>query len=203
MYDKFISYDDIFDWQDDVTERLEKNPIHPDQNISEDLVALFEIADICNQIDNFVEKKENELDSLYDKLHYSYNEFGERNDHEYRQKCSKDILKNSKWKEEIDLVKEKDKIDTLMYIKQKGLIVDKLKFLNENDVPIVCLSAVIWDVDTWYNDDEDPCVFVLPEYILNATWNIQLPEEDDVSLEINIDQIKEIIVDETKYTFLL
>jgi len=32
--------------------------------------------------------------------------------------------------------------------------------------------------------------------------NVELPSEDDQPFEINIDQIKEIIVEETKYIFL-
>ena len=97
------------------------------------------------------------------------------------------------------LVQEQDKINILKYIAKKGLIVDRFKFLDEEDIPVTCMSVAVWPLDTWY---DEPCVFIYPEFLLNATWNIEPPEDDDVSWEIDIDQIKEIIVDETKYTFL-
>jgi|GEM_PF-1776637 len=99
--------------------------------------------EIYGKIDNFVEIQENKLDKLDAQLYYMYNEFGERNDYEYRNKRSKNVLENAKRKKEITLIKEKDKIDMLLNIKQKNFIVDKIKFLNENNVSIICLSAVI------------------------------------------------------------
>jgi len=203
MEDKFIPYNDIFDRQDETPEKLGLKSDSHDPNIAQDLVTMLEITDVRNQMDNFVESWENRLDQLYEKLNYSYNKFGERNDYEYSQKRSRKILEGAKWKKEINLVQEKDKIDTLMNIKKKWLIVDSFTFIDEHDAPIKCLSVEIWDIDWGDGENEDPIVFVLPEFVLNAAWHVELPEDDDMSFEINIDQIKEIIVDETKYTFLL
>lgn len=201
MKDKFISYDHIIDGQDDIPKELDKNP-SVDPFVTEDLVTLFKMKEIFSEMDNFIEMKENKLDILENKLHYTYDEFGARTDYEYREKRSKNMLENTKWKEEVSLVKEQDKIEILMHMKEKGLIIDKLNFVDEDDINTICLSVVIWDISNVWNEDEDPCVFLFPEFILNMAGNVELPSEDDQPFEINIDQIKEIIVEETKYIFL-
>ena len=201
MKDKFVTYGDIFDWSLDVPENLEKNSIELDKYVIIDLIILFQMKEICNDIDNVVGQKKNKLGALDVQLHHSYNELGERNDYEYRQNTSTSMTKNTERKKEITLISEKDKIDTLLYIKEKGMLVDKISFLNDNNHSIACFGAMLWDIDTWYDEDETPCVFILPGIILNAGWSIQSPE-DDVSLEVNLDQIKEIIVDETRYIFM-
>jgi hypothetical protein len=53
------------------------------------------------------------------------------------------MIENTKRKEEIVLMKEKDKIDTLTYIKNKGLVIDRIRFLDDHDVSIVYLSATL------------------------------------------------------------
>ncbi|MFA7298377.1 MAG: hypothetical protein WC010_01905 [Candidatus Absconditabacterales bacterium] len=201
MKDKFISYDHIIDGQDDIPKELDKNP-SVDPFVTEDLVTLFKMKEIFSEMDNFIEMKENKLDILENKLHYTYDEFGARTDYEYREKRSKNMLENTKWKEEVSLVKEQDKIEILMHMKEKGLIIDKLNFVDEDDINTICLSVVIGDISNVGNEDEDPCVFLFPEFILNMAGNVELPSEDDQPFEINIDQIKEIIVEETKYIFL-
>jgi hypothetical protein len=80
-------------------------------------------------------------------------------------------------------------------------VIDSFVFTDENESSIKCLSVALWEIDTWYNNDEDPIVFILPEFVLNETWNV-LQELEDMSFEIWIDQITEIIVDKIKYTFL-
>jgi hypothetical protein len=76
--------------------------------------------------------------------------------------------------------------------------------LDDHDVSIVYLSATLWDVERWDSeDDDDPWVYVFPEFMLNASWHVEASPDEDNSVEVNIDQIKEIIVDETKYIFML
>jgi len=142
MKDKFISYDHIIDGQDDIPKELDKNP-SVDPFVTEDLVTLFKMKEIFSEMDNFIEMKENKLDILENKLHYTYDEFGARTDYEYREKRSKNMLENTKWKEEVSLVKEQDKIEILMHMKEKGLIIDKLNFVDEDDINTICLSVVI------------------------------------------------------------
>ena len=196
MEDKFISYNDIFDGQNPIPRELEKKPSDIDPYIVEDLATLFAINDIYNEADNFFEITKKKYDLLNKKLNYSYDGYWFRKDSQ-----SKNALEAVKWKEDLSLVREQDKIDLLAYIREKGLIVDKLKFLDEDDDPVICLSCEIWDIDTWGEDDDDCCVFILPEFVLSATWRIEKPE-DDLTWEIDIEQIKEIIVDEIKYTFI-
>jgi hypothetical protein len=143
MYDKFISYRDIIDEDKDVAERLDRKVYDPDPCIVEDLVVMLKMDDLYNQMDNFVEAQQNKLDVLDEQMNYSYNEAGERNDYEYRKSRSKYMIENTKRKEEIVLMKEKDKIDTLTYIKDKGLVIDRIRFLDDHDVSIVYLSATL------------------------------------------------------------
>jgi len=204
MYDKFVSYKDIFDVDGNVPEKLDRKTSDPDPCIVEDLVVMLKMDDLYNQMDNFIETQQNKLDELDDQMNYSYNELGERNDYEYRKNRSKHIVENTKRKEEVVLMKEKDKIDTLTYIKNKGLVIDRIRFLDDHDVSIVYLSATLWDVERWdTEDDDEPWVYVFPEFMLNASWHIEASPDEDSSVEVDIDQIKEIIVDETKYIFML
>ena len=41
------------------------------------------------------------------------------------------------------LVQEQDKINILKYIAKKGLIVDRFKFLDEEDIPVTCMSVAV------------------------------------------------------------
>lgn len=203
MKDKMIKYKDIFDGQDDIPEILHRWSSDSDPSITQDIVTLFQMREIFTERDNFVEVQENKLDVLEEQLNYSYDKFGNRDDAVSKQRRSKNVVENIKWKEEICVLKEQEKINILMHITQKGLIVDKINFLDEEDIPVTCMSVAIWSVDMWNDDDEGPCVFIYPEFVLNATWNLEPPEDDDLSWEIDVDQIREIIVDNTKYTFLL
>lgn len=204
MKNNFIQYKDIFDGQDDIPEKLYTKKIEVNPYIMEDIITIFKIKEIQNEMDSVLEIKKNRLEKLEQELNYSYDSMGRRDD-ENNLSQLKNAWENGKWKEEVSLVREEDKINILRYFAQRGLIIDKLKFIGEHDLPLTCLWVVIWWVDLGYDeedDDECPCVFIHPEFILNSAWHIQ-PPEDDTSWEINIDEIKEIIVDNTKYTFLL
>jgi len=143
MYDKFITYNEIFDGQKDVPETLEKTIYEADPHTVRDLVIIFEITDTNVQIDSFIEIQQNKIDFIDKKMHYAYNEFGQRIDKEIDQKRSKNVLENITWKEEINVVEEREKINILRYIAQKGLMIDKFKFLGEHDLLVTCLSVVI------------------------------------------------------------
>ncbi len=204
MHDKWISYKDISDGQTEVKEWLERKSRDPDPYIVEDLAKILQINDLDIQINSFIEIQDNKMDELSDQIHYSYNEFGTRTDLNPHNKRSKELVKNAKRKDEVVLMKEEDKIDILNYIKDKWLVVDSIKCMDDDDKTVTYLSAVIWDIEMEENDDEDesPWVFVFPEFVLNASWNVEPSPDEGMTLEMEVDQIKEIIVDETKYTFM-
>ncbi len=201
MYDKFITYNDIFDGAEDSPESYEPKPWNVDPNIQQDLVTLFQMKEIDIQIENFIEYKEWKIRKLENDLHYTYNYFGERDDDESRKMRSRKIMEKVVWKEEVTLIKKQDKLDILMYIKQKWLIIDRLWY-NEWDGEMVCLSVIICEVDQGDEEDDDSYIFIQPEFVLNKTGHVQTWEED-MSLEIFLDDIKEIVVDDVRYVFPL
>lgn len=203
MGDEFISYNDIFDGQEYIPEKPDKKSYEPDPYIAEDLVILFRMRAISDETDIFVGEQKKKIDKLKNQLHYSYNDWDQKTNDTNDQERSKNTLENIQWKEEIQIIKEEEKINILKHITQKGLIIDRLKFIGEDDLPMTCLSIAIWSVDTWDDEAEDPCILINAEFVLNMAWGIESPVEDDTAWEINIDEIKEIIVDNTKYIFLL
>ena len=94
MENKFITYKDIFDGDQNVPENLDKGLHDIDIHTNKDLVLLFQIRNISNTTKSFIEVQENTIASLESKLHYSYNEFGERDDTECKQQHSKNVLEN-------------------------------------------------------------------------------------------------------------
>jgi len=163
-------------------------------------------------------------DALEEQLHYSYNDLYERNDSEYRQNRSKDVWENVKWEEKISLIGDQEKMDILIYIRKKWLIIDSLKYDVGND-QLIALSVTIWEVgeynDDWDDDLDDDWndiwdddfdgtwdgnldsrhISIYPEFIVNKIWHIQRDKED-CFIDIGINRIREIIADNTKYTFL-
>lgn len=203
MGDEFISSNDISDGQEYVPEILDKKSYEPDPYIAQDLIILFKMRMVLDETNIFLGEQKKRIDKLRDQLHYSYDGFDQKNDAYDNQNRSKNISENIQWKDEVDIVREEEKLNILKYIAQKGLIIDRFKFIGEHDIPVTCLSVVIWWIDMWDNEEDDPCVFINAEFVLNMTWGIELPEEDVTILEINIDEVKEIIVENTRYTFLL
>lgn len=203
MGDEFISYNDIFDGQEYIPEKSDKKSFEPDPYIAQDLITLFKMRTISDETNIFIGEQKKKIDRLKNQLHYSYDDFDQKNDNHANKDRSKNTLENVRWKEEINVVREEEKINILRYIAQKGFIIDRFKFIGEHDLPVTCLSVAIWSIDVWDDEDEDPCVLINAEFVLNVAWGIESPVEDDTAWEINIDEIKELIVDNTKYTFLL
>ena len=203
MGDEFISYNDIWDGQEYIPEKQDKKSYDPDPYITQDLVTLFKMRIISDETSIFIGEQKKKIDKLKKQLHYSYDDFDQKTEAYDNQNRSKNISENIQWKEEIAIVREEEKINILKYIAQKGLIIDRFKFIGEHDIPVTCLSVAIWCVDMGDDEDEDPCVFIDAEFVLNIAWGIEMPEEDTTAWEINIDEIKELVVDNTKYTFLL
>ena len=86
------------------TEKIEINKYIP-----EDLVTLFKIKEIHNEIDNTTQIKRNRIEELEKLLNYSYDDFWQRKDKEDAQEPSKNIWENIRWNQEIHLVKEEEK----------------------------------------------------------------------------------------------
>jgi hypothetical protein len=63
--------------------------------------------------------KDHSINTLKQKLNYSYDEFGDRNDPEYLKKRSKNALVGPNGQEEILLIHEKEKIEKLIDLKKK------------------------------------------------------------------------------------
>ena len=201
MDDKIIKYDNILDGQTEIPERSDKKLSGSDSHLIKDLTILLTIRDIYNGIDNFIEAQRNRADALDEQLKYTYGEWDKRNDDAYLQIRSKAVLENVKREKEITLTDEKDKINILMDIKKKCLPINKLIFVDEDEITVSCLSVVIWSMDIG-DDDEASCVRVHPEFVLNIAWDMTPPKEDDVYREIDLDQIQEIIINDIKYTFV-
>lgn len=204
MKNKFISYDDIGDGKYDIPEKIDKQPGENNPYVSQDLIVLLEIQEARNQMHTITGIRKNKIEMLKQQLNYSYDKNSQRNDYDEYQQRSKNVLENVKRNNEVSVVTEEAKLKVLKDIMQKGLIVDKIRFSYEEAAPMTCLSVVIWDIDEWYDDeDEEPYIYIHPEFVLNAAWHIQQPaEEDDISWEISLDEIQEIIVNNTRYTFL-
>jgi hypothetical protein len=98
------------------------------------------------------------------------------------------------------LIHEKEKIEKLIDLKKKWIIIDQLKFIDESEDELVC----VWEIFSIVpgSKDKKSHIFIVLEMILNSTWDVQFPERDDKLLEISVDQIDEIIVDEKRYKFL-
>ena len=75
MKNKFITHKDIFDGQDDIPEKLCTEKIEINKYIPEDLVTLFKIKEIHNEIDNTIQIKRNRIEELEKLLNYSYDDF--------------------------------------------------------------------------------------------------------------------------------
>ncbi|MEI7558147.1 MAG: hypothetical protein WCJ45_04955 [bacterium] len=82
MKNKFIQYKDIFDGQDDIPETLYTQKIEVNPYIMEDLITIFKIKEINNEMDSILEIKKNRLEKLEQELNYSYDSMGRRNDEE-------------------------------------------------------------------------------------------------------------------------
>lgn len=203
MGDEFINSNEIFDGQEYIPEKMDKESYEPDPYIAQDLVILFKMRAISDETYILIGEQKKKIDKLKSQLKYSYNDFDQKKDDFDDQYRSKYILENITWKKEINVVVEQEKINVLKYISQKGLIIDRLKFLGEQDLIVTCLWVAIWSVDLWNEEDEDPCVSIQPEFVLNAVGGIEPPTDDDMLWEVDVDQIKEIVVDNTKYTFFL
>jgi hypothetical protein len=139
MKNNFIAYKDIVAGKQDIPETIDKKLSEVDPHISQDLVTIFQIKEIHAEMNNFIEMQGNKIDTLERKLNYSYDKLGKRVDDGYTKDGSKNILENITWKEEINVVIEQEKINVLKYISQKGLIIDRLKFLGEQDLTTTCL----------------------------------------------------------------
>lgn len=112
-----------------------------DPHVSKRLAKLLELNDEIAAQEIFCEIKGKKIESLYQEL----NEI----DEEYnKQRFSKFIPEDVQCKEEVFFVKEKDKLDILNTIKDKNLVIDKIKVkpFGENIVTIR-LSVLIGEID--------------------------------------------------------
>ncbi|MEI7918686.1 MAG: hypothetical protein WCH65_00270 [bacterium] len=100
---------------------------------------MFTIENNENKIHTLFSLQEN----LYEKLNYSYNEFGERDYKETRDIRYKQTLNNIQRKKEITLIQESEKIKFLEKILKKGELIDKIRFIDYNDNEKICLSTII------------------------------------------------------------
>jgi len=212
--DKFVPYNKIFKSQI-VEEGVWKNPQKSDPNVRKDLAILLQMNQLEDKMNSFIKIQKEKIARFREKLRYSYDEYNRRDDIEYRRKNSKKILQNAEWKKEISLMNDKDKVDILNYIMDRDLTLDQLKFINDDDKSITCYSVFISalydpqdcegnegdDRDDDISDDSGLCVAVCPEFLLNAAWSLE-KEIKNPMLQVDIEQIKEIIVNKVKYKFL-
>lgn len=203
MKDKLVSYQDILDGQDDIPEMVDRGRIKPNPYIIQYLVNILQIADEKNAQQNFDEMKNNKIDKLYSNMKESYEKSNILKGNKIN---SKNAQENIQRKKEIKLMKEKDKMEILVYIKNGELIVDTMKFIYADDDDqeqiITWLWVIIWDIGTWFEGEEDSVIYAIPEFVLDSRWWYIKPDDSDHSWEIELDKIQEIIVDETRYLFL-
>ncbi|MEI6774324.1 MAG: hypothetical protein WCL18_06115 [bacterium] len=108
-----------------------------------DLTILLKMRDIYNGIDNVIESQRNKANELDRQLKYSYDEGDKRIDDAYLKIRSKVALENVKRAKEITFTDEKDKINMLMDIKNKGSYIHKFVFADEDELTVICLSVTI------------------------------------------------------------
>lgn len=214
MKDKFnlISYGEYFSDPNRIREIQEKWTYTVDEHTAKDLIILMEINEKCNEAWNILYIKEKEIRELEDKLHHFYDVDGERADYEYRNDIVNNILKNTKWGKEICVSKKKEKFSILKRIQKKGALIDMVTFVDEENTTKVCLQVEICYFNFWWDNNQDVCIYTIPNFVLDSIGGVPTLEDDqeyidddsnsDNVVPIVIDQIKEIIVDEKKYTFL-
>ncbi len=191
---EYLLYNEIIAGQRNVQEWLEKGNLEPDPALVQDLVTLFTIENNENKIHTLFSLQEN----LYEKLNYSYNEFGERDYKETRDIRYKQTLNNIQRKKEITLIQESEKIKFLEKILKKGELIDKIRFIDYNDNEKICLSTIIWFIET----GEDPILHVISEFVANTSWDIIEGNYEDSLFYIDVANIKEVVADGIKYNFL-
>lgn len=201
--EEFLSNKYICDKEINVDEVLEESAIPhklPNPYMVKYLLKLLALDTEIANIDNYITQKNNKIITLNKELEELRIKAGMPKSMEENTKDTKKVSNNITWKREIVLVKEEDKIDILKSLNQRNILVGKIRFVEGEGI-VTWLSVRIWDVDIWYEGEEDPYVFILPEFILNAQWNTEL-FQDDSSWDVLIEDIKEIIVEDTKYTFM-
>ncbi len=181
MSEEFVPYDEVFTGADDVPETLEKRGLDPDPFTMKDLIVFFEIAEITNNNNEVNDvTKEQELSRLYDNLHYSYN--------------------TARRDKEIILAEQGEKISLLMDCRGKSLPLDSLEFVNDNDDLTICYWVDIWDVLKW--DEQDPSIYFYSKSTKNEQWKVLISQWANILQDTDIDLIRGIIINKTRYTFL-
>ncbi len=212
-YEK-ISYDDLRDENENKYDSLEKNPWIADEHTVKDLVILFQLEEISNQIDNGADKAD-ELDDLFAQLHYEYDEEWCRIDPEAERVRDEERehmrprRENAWWKKEKTLITDDDKIALFHDIIDHGHIVDKMVFVDEGMIIHGLWIEIRWLDKNDLNKKED-VLRVFSSYYIPVWWydeedcdDEDMSENVDYATVMHIHHVKEIIVNNVKYTFLV
>ena len=188
MWEPFLKYKDILSWKQDIPEIKAENRVIHNFSCVKDLVIFFQISEEKKVISNFNAVHKARIDSLYELLRIT-------NIQEEEQRA----LKGIEWNKEVSLLTEKQKTSFLknLYASDDKCI-DKLVFDDETQL-VSCLNVSIDAFDEW-DDEENPVLAVTPEFFCNSEGTQRY--EDDEQREIAIDNIKEVVVNNTRYTFM-
>lgn len=191
---EYLLYKEIIAGKRNVQEWVEKKVWDPDPALVQDLVTLFAIENNNNKISTLFSLQE----KLYENLNYSYNDFGERDYNETRHIRCKETLHNIQRKKEITLIEESEKIKVLKSFLAKDILIDKIKFIDHSGNEKLCLLTTIEVIDS----EENPSLSVVSEFVANVSWDILEEKNIYPWIKIDLADIKEMVVDEIKYTFL-
>jgi len=191
---EYLLYKEIIAGQRNVQEWLEKKKWEPDPALVQDLVTLFAIENNEIKIHTLFSLQE----KLYENLNYSYNDFGERDYKENRHIRCKETLHNIQRKKEITLIQESEKMKVLKSFLAKDILIDKIKFIDYSGNEKLCLLTTIEVIDF----EENPNLSVVSEFVANVSWDILEEKNIYPWIKIDLADIKEMVVDEIKYTFL-
>lgn len=210
MEKKDIFQGDMLDVDEDGKTRCHEHDVYTQQ----DLITLFKIREVQDQIQNWAEEKAETLPELFFELNYSYDGDGKRvnDDEAYKQERDaaredgKKVRESAQWPKEVFVKQLEEKVAIIQDLITKCAIVDRMTFLDEDEAGIL---KCLW-IELWHMENDAPRVHMFASYMRS----VGLYEDDDddpkgkeyemldQSFCLDIRNIDVFVVDGTTYTFL-